>query len=759
MTKQKIETPYYSIQFLLREFANGLGTKGIDSSIAKKIDDACKNNEITPALYHELKQKLIYEPVKGFINESMAQRFVAGFDRFVEQYRELMMAAPLDGVKVEDARAFLDRYFLTFNLSLFCDDILGDVPLNSIVVSQSKQSFVSIVINGLKQLPQWPQHYRSLSPESKERLRTWALPDKAELPSLSSINLIGRKLRTEKSWLAFKVNFLVARLWDYFFRKFPKMDVSLLHTSALESIEDSYRNALEVLLEKASLKHQRSVPLALELYDLLRLREPKTVDSEERCRILFGRLKYESDLDKDYETSYFRYWMKARLELHCGELELAIGEYKKAFEQVIYRQGENAVCIIREAIIAACRMPKPDKPFINRLRRMAVMLDIDMAPDGPQNESTRKKAPDIEEWEILAFAHMFDSYFTKESFFPGAVYPDTPPKDSSVCLIEGSESDVDLSKPNKEINIGLMGGGSKKMPQLVYFSMMSKSKSVSKLLEAGADVDNLSTNQESAILFAVQEMQVTLFPTGTLRDDNFWELAKYNHTPQTLDTVTAKRKLTPLGCGVQTGRLDVVEKLIEMGANVDQRHDVGNETPLFTAIALIARHTRPQEVTRTTEQMKFSDMNLKSLRAHGFGWLPHDLGQLKRSIEKMSQDEDFQEISRINLQLEKEAFLKHSTAEGFRDIAKHLIKHGANPNAKHSTALEGYTPLMLAVEFDEVELIQTMIESQDHKVDLQGTCFTRAENLRAGLFDIACKWNSEKVLDYLFPELEPNTSF
>tara|TARA_Y100000588_G_scaffold263510_2_gene278196 strand:- start:1101 stop:3362 length:2262 start_codon:yes stop_codon:yes gene_type:complete len=749
MTKQKIETPYYSLQFLLREFANGLGTKGIDSRIAKKIDDACKSNEITPALYHELKQKLIYEPVKGFVNESVAQRFVVGFDRLVDQYRELMIAAPLDGVAVEDARVFLDRYFLTFNLSLFCDDILGNVPLNSIVVAQSKQSFVSIVVNGLKQLPQWPKHYRSLSSENKERLRIWALPDKAELPSLGSINLIGRKLRTEKSWLAFKVNFLVARLWDYFFRRFPEMDVSLLDTSARESIEDSYRSALKTLSEEATLKHQRSVPLALELYSLLRLREPKTVDSEEHCRILFGRLKYESDLDKDYQTSYFRHWMKARLELHCGELELAIGEYKKAFEQVIYRQGENAVCIIREAIIAACRMPKPDKPFINRLRRMAVMLNIDMVPDGPQNESSRKKAPDIEEWEILAFASMFDSYFTKESFFPGAVYPDSPSKDSSVCLIEGSESDVDLSKPNKEINIGLMGGGSKKMPQLVYFSMMSKSKSVSKLLEAGADVNNLSTNQESAILFAVQEMQVTLFPTGTLRDDNFWELAKYNHTPQTLDTVTAKRKLTPLGCGVQTGRLDVVEKLIEMGANVDQRHDVGNETPLFTAIALIARHTRPQEVTRTTEQMKFSDMNLKSLRAHGFGWLPHDLGQLKRSIEKMSQDEDFQEISRINLQLEKEAFLKHSTAEGFRDIAKHLIKYGANPNAKHNTALEGYTPLMLAIELDEAELVEAMMESKHYAANLEDTCIDSNTGQRVDIKRIIREWratNVDKVL-------------
>ncbi|EHZ2900275.1 ankyrin repeat domain-containing protein [Vibrio vulnificus] len=745
MTKQKIETPYYSIQFLLREFANGLGTKGIDSSIAKKIDDACKNNEITPALYHELKQKLIYEPVKGFINESMAQRFVAGFDRFVEQYRELMMAAPLDGVKVEDARAFLDRYFLTFNLSLFCDDILGDVPLNSIVVAQSKQSFVSIVINGLKQLPQWPQHYRSLSPESKERLRTWALPDKAELPSLSSINLIGRKLRTEKSWLAFKVNFLVARLWDYFFRKFPKMDVSLLHTSALESIEDSYRSALEALLEKASLKHQRLVPLALELYDLLRLREPKTVDSEERCRILFGRLKYESDLDKDYETSYFRYWMKARLELHCGELELAIEEYKSAFELAIYRQGENAVCIIREAITAACRMPKPDKPFINRLRRMAVMLNIDMAPDGPQNESAKKKAPDIEEWEILAFANMFDSYFTKESFFPGAVYPDNPQKDSSVCLIDGSESDVDLDKPNKKISIGLMGGGSKKMPQLVYFSMMSKPKAVSKLLEAGADVDNLSTNQESAILFAVQEMQVTLFPTRTLQDDNFWALAKYKHAQKTLDTVTAKRKLTPLGCAIQTGRIGVVRKLIEMGASVDRRHDIIGETPLFTAIGLIAHHTRPHLNAGHWEKMKYSKMNLQSVRAHSAGLLPHDLEHLKTVMAKQDSDPVFQSIHEVVKKTEIGNILKYTSADGFRQIAKLLIEEGADPNAKHDTAMLGYTPLMLAIELDEAELVEAMIDSKQYQANFQDTCIDSRTGQRVDIERLIREWRASNV--------------
>jgi hypothetical protein len=37
MTNPRIETPYYTIQYLLREFANGLGTKGIDPHVAKKL--------------------------------------------------------------------------------------------------------------------------------------------------------------------------------------------------------------------------------------------------------------------------------------------------------------------------------------------------------------------------------------------------------------------------------------------------------------------------------------------------------------------------------------------------------------------------------------------------------------------------------------------------------------------------------------------------------------------------------------------------
>ncbi len=759
MTSQKVETPYYTIQFLLREFANALGTKGIDTSVAKRIDDACKNNEIAPAVYNELKHKLIYEPVKGFTNEKIASFFTAGFDDFIQQYREFMLVAPLDGVSAADGHAFIEKHFLTFSIAMFCDDMLGDVPFNTRIVAQSGQPFVSIVINALKQLPQWPEHYRSLSSDSKERLRVWALAEKAELPSLQYINLIGQKLRPEQLWQVLKVNFLIARLWDYLFRRFPQMDASLLYKVSSQDLDEEYRNALSSILEKASQKHQRSIPLALELENQLRLREPKTIDSEEHCRVLFGRLKYESEADSNHESTYFCHWMKARLELQCGHLELAIEEYKQAFEQVIYRQGENAVCIIREALIAACRMPKPDKPFINRLRRMAAMFHIDLMPDGPVNETTKKKALDIEDWEIAAFARMFDSYFTKESFFPNANYPENPHKSVGMWFADDDDFAVDLKKPDKKLKVGKFGGVEKKMPQLTYFAMNHNTKAISVLLSKGADVNKLSSGNESALLFAVQEMQVNLCPINTMQDDNFWMLSEHEHTAKTLDTVTTKRKLTPLGCGVQTGRLDVVQKLVDLGATVDRRHDVGNETPLFTAIAMISRHTRPQEVAKLGKQMQYSDLNLQSMRAHSAGIVPHDLGHLKKSVQNMEQDENFQNIFAAIEQIQQENYIKYSSAQGFRDIAQYLIEQGANPNAKHNTALEGYTPLMLAVELDEVELVHAMLQSTLHKGDLSDTCFYPAANLRAGLFEIACKWNSKKVLKSLLPQLKEHALY
>lgn len=189
---------------------------------------------------------------------------------------------------------------------------------------------------------------------------------------------------------------------------------------------------------------------------------------------------------------------------------------------------------------------------------------------------------------------------------------------------------LDLTKPNKIFSVGMEGSLVKKMPQLVYFSMRNDFDAVARLLEAGADVNKLSSSNESAVLMAVQAMQINLAPLNSMDEGLFKLISEKTHRESILDSLSSKRKLSPLGCAVQTGRVDIVKKVLEMGATVDRRYDTTGETPLFTAIGMIAHHTRPTLNETHWDAMKLSDMNLQSVRAHSAGVMPFALEQLKR---------------------------------------------------------------------------------------------------------------------------------
>lgn len=138
-----------------------------------------------------------------------------------------------------------------------------------------------------------------------------------------------------------------------------------------------------------------------------------------------------------------------------------------------------------------------------------------------------------------------------------------------------------------------------------------------------------------------------------------------------------------------------------MGATTDRRHDTIGETPLFTAIGMIAHHTRPKLNEMHWDAMKFSDMNLQSVRAHSAGLMPFELDQLKKVMMDQMNDPSFRLGLDATKNYVRENIARYSTADGFREIAKLLIEHGADVNAKHDTAMHGYTPFMLAVELDE----------------------------------------------------------
>lgn len=66
-------------------------------------------------------------------------------------------------------------------------------------------------------------------------------------------------------------------------------------------------------------------------------------------------------------------------------------------------------------------------------------------------------------------------------------------------------------------------------------------------------------------------------------------------------------------------------------------------------------------------------------------------------------------------------------------------------NAKHDTAIYGYTPFMLAVELDEAKLVEAMLKSQCHKPNLSDTCVEAQRGLRINISQLIINWRSHKV--------------
>lgn len=749
MKNKPIETPYFSVQYLLREFARGLGTK---SGVGKKIDDACKNSEVNPNHLEFLKQELIHKPLTKYVNIHFADHILKQFDRMIDIYLDLLKSVPLDGVNAGVARQCLERYFMTFAVAEICADCLDGMQLTPRDIARSDKTLMCLTLEHLDGSIDWQQFLIKSTDSQKERLRTWSLG--SELPDLTSIASLGNKWQPENSWGVLKARLIVARLWDYFFYRSRYTDLTLLeHQSPKECLVILAEQLLRLLCNGTA-KYKTTSSIARELFNLLSLRKPRIPGSQERCVLLLDQLKQlQQQLDINYETTYYYHWMNARYHLHSGDILMAVEEYQVAFEQVIYRQGENAEKIIIEALIAACRCPKPNKRLINRLRRMAVIMRIDFMPPEHGNDEHKAKPDEIESWEIAAFSDYFNLFFTEDSFFTDAPYPKDPHDNNGVWMIDETVHKLDIKKPNKNFFVGIDGGLKKKMPQLVYFSMQEDVDAISTLLEAGADVNRLSSSNESAILLAVQSMQVNVMPLNSMSDESFNLLCRQPHKRSVLDAITNKKKLSPLGCAVQTGRLDIVSKLLEMGASVDRRHDIIGESPLFTVIGLIAHHTRANLNAIHWDAMKYSKMNLQSVRAHSAGFVPHNLEHLKVMMERQQRDPAFQRVHEVVKQTELSNILKHTTADGFRQIAKLLIEKGADPNAKHDTAMLGYTPFMLAVELDEAELVEAMIGSKHHKVNLNDTCIDSRTHQRVDLERLIKHWGSRSISNILSSEL------
>ena len=737
----KINTPYFTIQHLLREFAKGFDTKLL---AAKEIDDACKDNEITPQQLTKLKLELIHTPLTKYVNIYFADHVMEQIDKVFEQYLNLMKSIPLDGVDASKAQAVINKYFMSFAVANICASCLEGMRTTPQALALSSRTMFDYALENLRRSGEWREFEEKCTKEQKDRFRIWSLGEDNELPDITSIAALGKQWQRGNSWGTFKARLITARFWDHFFYCGGDCNLELIRSTDPMQFDFNIRQELISLLHKETARYKNSSAMGLDLWSKLRLRTPKTLQDKEFCQKELPELKVLLDkLDLNNETNYFYHWMLARFYLHQGHLNDALESYKLAFERVIYRQGENTDCIIREAIMVACRMKKTDKVFINRLRRMAVIFAIDIQSHEHNKPENKMKCEDIESWEIGAFAKDFSSFFPKESFFPDADYPSLEQPNYGFLMVDESAHKLDLRRPDKNFKVGMAGGLIKKMPQVVYFAMQNDIGAVKQLVDAGANINKLSSSNESALLFAILQMDSTDYAVKSMSPLLFDYIASLQHTAECLNAKTLKRKLTPLGSAVDTGRLAVVKKVVALGANIDTRHGTDIKTPLFGVLGLIANHTRPSVVNNLIKSQKYSTESLQGLRAYTAGLLPQDLDQLKKHLISKEDDLLWQSVEKISGELVQGNIQKYTTVAELREIGLFLISEKANSNAKHNTALHDFTPLMLAAELNEAKLFYLMAQAGG---DIKSTCINPQDNQRKSCFEIATHWRSKSVL-------------
>jgi hypothetical protein len=147
-----------------------------------------------------------------------------------------------------------------------------------------------------------------------------------------------------------------------------------------------------------------------------------------------------------------------------------------------------------------------------------------------------------------------------------------------------------------------------------------------------------------------------------------------------------------------------------MGANVNFRGNTDKQSALFATLSRIGMIKRPDVSKELMKNHPLNDELLDTIRRHSNGLMGATLDEVKRNYEKQLQDPLFQKFTDSGHNLMVDRVKEFMTLGNMREIAKLLIHAGADANARHNTGINGFTPLMLAAELDEVELFEAMIQ-------------------------------------------------
>lgn len=392
-----------------------------------------------------------------------------------------------------------------------------------------------------------------------------------------------------------------------------------------------------------------------------------------------------------------------------------------------------------------------DRPFLKMMKTYGIIFGLFGKPMEVIKESYNKfpyvnkdsRSIDVivEDWEVEQWANDFFILFSEKDVKNIESIKD---KKTDVHLplmvVEGDVPENPRKPYNKPFIISW-----KKYPQLVWFSQMCNIDAVKVLLDAKVNVNKLSSSGESALFSSIEHMVVFNDPFEPEKGKELFHLlASHPHKQETILTPTNKKRKTCLGQAILTGEIEIVKKLIEMGADVNQIQSTDQQSPLYSLVQFSGKSNFPN----TNSQQYLSPEILDGFRRqHEFlrsknndevrQWISRNWGPLEGFVEN--------ELKKLY----EERIEKYLSKEKIFSIARVLLENGANPNLEHNVGkMQGYTPLMFAAEKDSLDLFKLMLE-------YRGDPLKRCRVIRSidyksvSCWEIADFWKSNSILQYL----------
>ena len=683
---------------LLREIANHFGLKN-HTDLAKQIDEYTDNIHY-PHYFEESFIKALFN--SKYFSAKTQSKMIHAFRKAMQEFYGFQLRFSLNG----DAKQKATDDFLNLMISVKFIPILKQHLISLGCISKNQKSHF------VRELLKQNFNVTKFTKELQDRFRLWG--NLEELPEPQSLQLIVKDHIHFTKQAEILSMLLIARTLDSLYKngitekEFSDQEFGPFIQQVLNTENESAYLYLSLndLIFSALLK----LPKENITLDEYKHKDAETLSSlykripnqPEQLQFSLTNIKFfMQTIDQYPEFESFRfsgYWAIARYCLFTGKLDDSIQSYIKCVESCIQYDGRNLEQILIEALTVCSLRNSPDSNVLRKFANIAIRynfrfskidLNFDSLPQKFKLENV------FETWELYALrTQVYDIFDTELFITEECSFLNNLPTKKFLTL--KNKIRIDLSQPNKVIKIDEQK--TVKMPQLLHAIQLRDVKTVKALLDAGADVNKLSSSNDSALTICLND---NIFELSDEQKQILAMLLEQSFLPAIINAVTSKKRLSALHLAIQIGNPDLVKTLIQMGCNVNLLADIEHHSPLHLALKLLHHSQRNFSFEDMAKQILLHpEQSQYSLYQHSAGKLKLDdaLKYLNTPMGRKIGKELF------------EAMKPKASTEQLKEIISILLKAGANVNQAAKSPILGYTPFMLALESDEYEIAKYMLE-------------------------------------------------